>query len=146
MKMEMLDATGFPTTVSSILLDAIRHAMVVSGRTERFLPLFNFVYRDGAPIVTVGGMIASEHHAALVEDLQLEDFDFVAYAEGDPFRIDVPHLTPKEKTALDRCLPQDGPLDRAFVEREYGFGLPQSMLDSYSRFYRHYPVFSELAF
>ena len=139
----MLDRLGFPSLVARILIDGVRHALVAAGRAERFIPLFNFSYQDGAPIVTVGGMIASEEDARLLEQTRVRDLDFVANANGEPFPINVPHLTPREKHALDQLLPRANALGEQFVLAELGFSLEQPALDSYSRFYPHYPVFGE---
>ncbi|MDB5978272.1 MAG: hypothetical protein JWR07_5032 [Nevskia sp.] len=61
---------------------------------------------------------------------------------ADP--IMVPHLTIKEKIALDRMMPSphsptDGEMDGAA-----GFRLLRDQIDAYHRHYRHYPMFGEI--
>lgn len=140
---DALNRKGFPGTVARVLHASFVHALARSGREERFHPLINFTYQDGAPMVTVGGMIASPSEVAALEAADLGTLDYVLAAGDEPYQIEVPLLTFKEKAALDRCLPRDGGLTEDLLRTEYSFSLRDSDVEGYSRFYLHYPVFGE---
>lgn len=133
----------FPSTLAKILIDCAERGPKVAGRSQlSFLPIFNFFYRDGAPMVTIGGMIADEK-----DKLQLESSKVLGrfqYLNGaKQFAISVPPLTPKEKVSLDAMLPC---IERptAAKLKESGLFLQEDQIDSYFKFYRYYPVFAEL--
>ena len=93
-------------------------------------------------MITIGGIIAGDKIvSAVVERISQLAFDFVSGAQQ--FVIDVPHLTFKEKLALDRILPKAQVPSIADVEK-LGFPLKQAQIDSYYKFYRYYPTFAEM--
>lgn len=141
---DALNRNGFQVTVSRIIRAAIQHALARSGREESFRLLFNFAYQDGAPMVTVGGMIATSEDQERLSQTDVGDLDFVAEAYDYPFPIDAPLLTLKEKTTLDSCLPREEGLPPDLIRREYALPLNAPEIEGYSRFYRYYPVFGEL--
>ena len=110
----------------------------------KFLPLFNFCHKDGAEMVTVGGVVCS------------------ALAEGNPwfndaalgmernadnlpkhYRLDMVPLTLKEKLTLDSCLPHDE-VNFMAEAKQKGIGLDDSELLKYRRYYGHFPMFFEV--
>jgi hypothetical protein len=139
---EATDVTGYPIFLAKILFEHIQRAMRKAGRRETFVPIFNYRYKDGATMITVGGMIANARDAydlnRRLTELNLE------YVTGEnQFSIDVPLLTLKEKIALDAILPTEKAPTIADVE-VLGFSLKQGQIDSYHKFYRYYPAFAEL--
>lgn len=140
---QRLSQKGFPSLVTEIVLNTIGHAVANAGRRETFLPLFNFAYRDGAPMVTVGGAFANPQTAARLRESGVFDLEYVS--DGvENFVIDVPHLTPREKLAIDRLLPCENDLAEDEVRRTLAFSPTQAELSAYQRFYLHYPLFGEL--
>jgi hypothetical protein len=137
---ERFDTSRFPELIADLLLVKLERATRVSGRPERFVPLFNFSYKDRAPMVTVGGMIADNETKQRLDACDLaQRFDFVTGASQ--YTIDVPPLTQREKVAIDQLLPVSGLID---VEARLGWRLPESQRRAYQRFYKYYPVFAEL--
>jgi len=133
---------NFPEVVSTILFKHLARATRRSGRSERFHPLFNFHYRDNAPMLTVGGMIAAEDDATLLQSCRLPDkLDYVTGEQQ--CKISVPPLTVKEKTALDRLLPSERPPQQQEIE-SLGFTLTDEQVKCYHRFYQYYPLYGEL--
>lgn len=139
-----LNRVGFPATVAMIMANAITRALVQGGRSEEYVPLFNFAYEDGAPMATVGGILLNTEDRSKFDAVDLSAFEFTSATPGAPYRINVPNLTPREKMRLDRLLPGTGSLTVKQVQDELRFPMEQSQLEAYSRFYRQYPLFSEV--
>ena len=133
---------GFSRFLPELLLTHMKRVGRISGGQERFNPLFNFFYSDGAQMITIGGMIANSEDKSLLDQCNLfEKFDFLKGEEQ--YIIDIPPLTIKEKLILDLMLPCENPPSEANVDSK-GFHLKQSQIDSYHKFYRFYPTFGEL--
>lgn len=139
---ESLQTSGFPKLLASMLFDHLTRATRKRGGKERFIPMFSFFYKDNAPMVTVGGMVADEDDAAALARCELErTFDYMA---GENQRtINVPPLTYKEKMALDQLLPSADPPTNADIDR-LGFSLKPQQVADYHRFYKQYPAFGEI--
>jgi hypothetical protein len=141
---EALQTAGFPKLLASMLFDHLTRATRKTGRKERFIPMLSFFYKDNAPMITVGGMIADEQDAAALASCELsEKFDYITGAKQRT--INVPPLTIKEKMALDQLLPSADPLTDAEIS-ELGFALKQQQVLDYRRFYKHYPTYGEIQF
>jgi hypothetical protein len=67
---------AFPKFLGMLLL---KHIQTASQKSNRyFKPIFNFYYKDGAPMVTVGGMIAKQEQLTRLEECPLfEKFEYV---------------------------------------------------------------------
>jgi hypothetical protein len=129
----------FPEFLGTLLLDHIKTVTVKSER--HFKPLFNFFYKDGAPMITVGGMIANQEHLNLLDKCQL--FDQFDYLTGEKqYSINVPPLTQKEKFLFDQLLPSDEPPTEQKLA-EMGLTLTKEQIAAYHQFYRYYPMFGE---
>ena len=133
------EAQQFPVNLSSLLFKFLAHSVRITGRTERFHPLFNFRYRDNAPMITIGGMILNDVDAA-----RLAKVPFVrtgAFALGEEqVEIAVPPLTTREKLTLDSRLPTAAASDL----RDLGFELKPRQLEGYHLHYKRYPLFGEV--
>jgi hypothetical protein len=136
---EYQSAMGFPNLIGEVLSRKIQHSLHRSGRGLNYLPLFNYRYADGVPMVTVGGMIADESDANALRT-RTEAFGLPFVTKKGLYEIDVPHLTPREKAAFDALLPTGvriGP-------RELKFTLRESQIKAYRELYTFYPVFGEI--
>lgn len=136
-----LQRSKYPKLLCEILLNQFQNATTKSGRPETFIKLFDLVYKDGTPMVTVGGILAApgmvEGIQAIVDSTEWEGIASEAIA--------IPPLTVKEKLALDRLMPAEEP---PTVEQmnAIGFQLLRDQLDAYHRYYLHYPMFGEVHF
>lgn len=132
-----LTRNDFPKLVAEILHERIRSAAL--GRPGlSYVPIWNFLYADGADMITVGGMIVDEADAALLVECELAALSFLT---ADPFEIRLPMLTDKEKRELDRLMPRDAPIKAS----DLPFELRDTELEAYRKFYLEYPLYGELA-
>ncbi len=110
-------------------------------RLGSYVPAFRLTYKDGTPMVTVGGFLPSVDNEAAAVSV-LADPSWIGILEKT---IDTPPLTAKESLALQEALPVGRtPLTRADVQT-MGFDLEQWQVDSFQRHYLRYPTFSQLS-
>jgi hypothetical protein len=138
---DFYEAKQYPEHLARALLGQCVRQTRLSARDVKFVPLFNFLYSDRAPMITVGGMIVNQNDERKLAALSLPSrFDFVGSGQVS---IAAPPLTTREKLALDQLLPSDTPLTEAEIDR-LGFSLKPSQISEYHRYYTRYPVFAEL--
>lgn len=102
-----------------------------------FRQLFNFHYRDGAMMLTVGGLLYDEGQAHLLGACAFETLPFVRTG-AEPYKIQIPLLTYREIRHLDQQLPfvvGGAPLNAP--------GVPADDLTNYGSVYRFFPNFTE---
>jgi hypothetical protein len=140
-----LRGDGVARVFRSALLNEIdevlttRNALLKPSERLTFRQIFHFEYKDGARMVTVGGLLVSGDDEPRFEACSFEKLDFVRSAE-DSYLIRVPCLTAKEVRHLNTQLPC--PNGTAL----YGPGIPEADLKTYSEMYRYFPSFSEILF
>jgi hypothetical protein len=139
-----MQASGLPRFLAQLLFGHIERQVRLAGREhDEVVPIINVAYSDNAPMITVGVTITTKGGGAgIATALDARNVTRVGTAD-EQLTISVPALTQKEKAALDQLLPADAPPPEDVV-KELGFSLKPSEIDAYHRFYRHYPVFSEL--
>jgi hypothetical protein len=129
----------YPKLLCEILSNQFESATANCGRPESFIKLFDLVYSDGTPMVTVGGILAAPDRADAIREL-VENSGWEGLL---PDPISIPPLTAKEKSALDRMMPSAHPPTDAEMKL-IGFQLKRDQIDTYHRHYLHYPLFGEL--
>jgi hypothetical protein len=140
---EATTKAGFSEYASQAIAETISSLVrTASGNALSFRLLYNFHYADGAPMVTVGGMILNGSDADLLDQCGPSVYGYGGTAER--CEILTPPLTRKEKAALDTLMPRSTAITQSQVEA-LGFSLGKEQVLSYDRFYRLYPLFSELA-
>lgn len=132
---DSVDRLNYPDVLAKTLENVLVHSVRNSGRSLSYEPLFNFKYSDGAPMVTVGGILLDD---SLRESYVRPPFPYLT--PGRQFEIAVPHLTIREKLAFDRLLPSSHPPTVKALQ----FTIPSQAIEAYWLFYRYYPLFSEL--
>ena len=126
-------------TLADLTLDFMTATAAGMARPGGFVPAFRVIYRDMAPMVTVGGMLPTQGAAMQAKDI-IARADWPARPER-PIRA--PHLTLKEAAILQSKLPRDLPLTRDQV-RALGFDLEDDQIEVYQRYYRQYPAFAQI--
>jgi len=133
----------FPSIVSKILFERINSSIVKSGRSERFLPIFNISYADSTPMVTVGGIIGNGDSEEKIDYVELSSKFYIVKKE-DQVVISVPPLTQKEKLTIDQLFPSPTVPTEGEMKSLMGFSLRKEILQAYRLLYLHYPTFGEV--
>lgn len=124
------------TTQDFLLKQAVDYS-----RLGSYVPAFRLTYKDGTPMVTVGGFLPSVANRAEAV-AATADASWLGILDQT---IDTPPLTAKESLALQEALPvATAPLTRADVQA-MGFDLEDGQVDSFQRHYLRYPTFSQLS-
>jgi hypothetical protein len=97
--------------------------------------LMHYWYKDGAPMLTIGGMITNVDDRKRLRDNDILNHKYVVRGKN-PMIISVPPLTLREKLTLDQIVP---PITKKKVKIE----LSKAFLKNYEKFYREYPTFAE---
>ena len=125
--------------LANLAMDFLKSAARNVSRPGGFLSGFRILYRDGAPMVTIGGMLPSpgleQDGSAIINDGQWRCLP------QEP--IIAPHLTMKEFLALQSKLPDPNGLSRITVQT-LGFDLEEDQIRVYERYYREYPAFAQI--
>jgi hypothetical protein len=119
-----------------VMLERIRQTLARKNPQLRFVQLFNFFYRDGAPMLTIGGMIGTQEDEQALTDAGVFEHPFVRRGD-ESLQISVPPLTLRETQWLNHRLNASLRADRLKFE------LDEALLDSYRMFYRQYPTYLE---
>lgn len=115
---------------------SIRNGVLLPDQRMCSRQIFNFHYRDGARMVTVGFLLYTETDKDKIAASGIPDLE--AYNDTPAGTvIDVPHLTNRELRYLERQLPS---ADHTSIRMA---GLTEEEFDRYSPFYRHYPTYAE---
>ena len=137
-------ASKYPKFLASILFNHMKREINSAGReNDSLFPMLNICYRDGAPMIVVGAVIADNSYIKRINDTVDSWNDFWSMSEDKQLDISVPPLTLKEKSSLDQLMPCiDVPSGDQVSE--LGFNLKPSEISNYHKFYQHYPVFGEI--
>ncbi len=138
--LSLYSSEALPGVLAESMQRHLRSKALQKGRPGGYLPAFQLIYRDGTPMVTVGGFLASPGRQAAAAAV-VADADWACLVRRT---IDTPLLTQKETQKLQEQLPvATGRLTRAQVNR-LGFDLEQDALDSFQDHYLRFPTFSQL--
>jgi hypothetical protein len=105
----------------------------------KFEQVFNFLYSDGAQMLTVGGVIYAPEDEPKLHACAFNGLFFVRSSD-EPYTIDVPCLTMKEMRHLNAQLPLIG------GQPTPPPGVPPSDILKYKELYRYFPTFTEATF
>jgi hypothetical protein len=99
-----------------------------------FEQIFYFQYKDGAQMLTVGGVLFDRGQRPIFDSCAFRDLDFVRTGEkrDQPFRIEIPKLTPREMKILERQMP-------LLPDKDPVIGtIPEQDAKQYVRIYRYF--------
>lgn len=126
-------------TLASLTLDYMTSAAAEMARPGGFVPAFRIIYQDGAPMVTVGGILPAKGAARVAGDTVRR----AQWPCQPPAPIKAPLLTMREAAVLQAQLPRDDRLTRTRVQ-ELGFDLEDHELEAFETYYRQYPAFAQI--
>jgi hypothetical protein len=126
--------------VLSFVSEALRNRNGLNRPEEtiKFHPLFNLTYKDGAKMLTVGGIFVEEKERDILRQCQFERLNFIVKGAKGPYEIRVPIMTPRERHYLDRRLPKGATHEGRKI------GLMPDEIRHYIELYRYCPSFAEV--
>jgi len=106
-----------------------------------YLQLLFLTYKDGAPMMTIGGVVVDEKLMEKIENSDLfKKYIFLSDDESI-FTIDIPKLTNKEIQLILKNLPVS---KEEYDENEQMFfGIEYEEICRFEKIYRYYPYYSE---
>lgn len=106
--------------------------------------LFNFIYKDNATILTIGGLLYNSLNRHQISNMALDDLHFIRKSD-EPYKIQCPNLTYREVKALDGVLPSSTEMHSGkFVNTKLQkIPLIPTDIKKYAEIYRYYPNFAE---
>jgi hypothetical protein len=119
-----------------VIAERIRQTIARRKGGLRFIQLFNYLYRDGAPMFTIGGMIGTDQDEQSLARAGILEHRFVRTGPSC-LEISVPPLTLREKQWID------GHLDHNLTVGKLQFELDPDLLQNYREFYKEYPMYLE---
>lgn len=125
------------STLGAILEKAVADADAgeqEAGKRRSVRQLCYFRYRDGVAMTTVGWVIVSAADEHLFEACHFDALPFVR-RNVDPFRIEIPLVTPFEIREMEKRLPNLG----AATDLDW---IPEALRTSFGNVYRYLPHFS----
>ena len=96
-------------------------------------------------MITIGGILIRQADRRRIRRCKDQSIDFMNLSRGAVYTLSVPKLTPKEKSAIDQLMPPEGTVRSADVESRINISFPDDELSAYSKHYKEYPVFGEIA-
>lgn len=126
-------------TLADLALGYMQSVAAEVARPGGFVSAFRILYRDGAPMVTVGGILPARGAARIAADVVAE----LAWPCRPAIPIKAPHLTLREAAVLQSQLPRNEQLTRAAVQA-LGFDLEDEQIAAFEAYYRQYPAFAQI--
>jgi len=126
-------------SLADFALDFMKAAAADGSRPGGFIPAFRIVYRDQAPMITVGGFLPTVETVDAAE-MAVGDDNWRGFPEQP---VIAPHLTIKEAAVLQSQLPRANKLTRDAV-KELGFDLDDRQIENFETYYRQYPAFAQV--
>ena len=134
------DSENMGDTLADLATDFMKSSAARAARPGGFVPTFRMIYRDGAVMVTVGGILPSSRDTARAVSDIVETDEWKCRPERP---IISPLLTIREAMALQSKLPSPEGLSRKIVQA-LGFDLEDEQIEAYERYYREYPAFAQI--
>lgn len=107
----------------------------------KYLQLLFLTYKDGAPMMTIGGILVDRELKSKIENYKLFDKHWFMSCDEKSFAIDIPKLTHKEIQLILRNLPIS---EKDFTEhKEMFYGIEYEEICKFEKIYRYYPYYSE---
>ena len=146
---EAVTTTNYPRT----LLEIIKNATTLSLTDEppyspNFLfPLFSNIYADGQQMLTFTGIVLNSHENEALIRTALENYAFVNFSWNTPNFIEIPALSIREITELNKLLPN--PDVRQLIIAAFPFIFSEhdpQPIESYISYYKYYPNYFKVSF
>ena len=118
---------------------ASRNGPLPDAEKLMYRQIFNFHYRDGARMLTVGGIFFETDEESKFNACSFDELPFVCSGE-EAYTIKVPCLTLKEMRHLNAQLPEREGTSLDIPD------VPPEDVEAYAKLYRYFPTFAEAIF
>ena len=115
-----------------------RNGLQTKETQMQYRPFLNFVYRDGAQMLTVGSIFYYARDESILSKCRFKDLGFTTSKNDELYQINLPVMTTRERHYLDQRLPADS------CDEALNIGLKQDEIENYIRLYRYCPSFAEV--
>jgi len=127
---------NYPSILAIILKQKILEAM--DGRADlSFIQLFNFLYADNAPMLTLGGVLINNKDKDNYIKNNFENINFICQGDS-PIKINVPPLTDRERKWIDSNLVG------IKSKKKPPFNIDFEIIFDYVKHAKHYPTYHEI--
>jgi hypothetical protein len=134
---------NFPLILNNIVKTAIKNGLTSNRNNIDFYQFLNFKYEDTTNMFTMGGTFGNnDYFLKLKQVLKKPKLPKYVSYDDNVVDINVPILTPKEKTQLDCFIRIDKSIDCGKKEIR-NIGIDTELIKRYSIFYKQYPQFFE---
>lgn len=109
--------------------------------------LFHFHYKDGAKMLTVGGLISDPSMEGLLGQCAFERLPFTRGETDSALELEIPILTARERRYLESHFPIAGQVtssSQEIVKAGHGCGVRASDVSKFHHIYRYMPNFAEI--
>lgn len=135
-----------PYVIKKVVDNQIRKIIDLRNRTEKnmaveYMQLLFLTYQDGAPMMTIGGILVDEElKKRIIESKIIDKYSFISDGEN-AFSIDIPNLTNKEIQLILKNLPVS--IEEFQIHEQEFFGIEYDEICKFEKIYRYYPYYSE---
>ncbi|TAA23284.1 O-methyltransferase [Pseudoxanthomonas winnipegensis] len=126
-------------TLADLTLAKMSSVALGASRPGGFVQAFRIFYKDGTPMITIGGVLPAPNSTASISALTTSQ----EWSCQPQEMISAPHLTFKEAAALQSKLPALQALTRDVV-KELGFDLEDKQIAAFEQHYLRYPNFAQI--
>lgn len=146
MDKKMYTNKNMPKIIMNIINQQISGVMEKRNRINptnklQYMQLLFFTYNDGAPMMTIGGIIVDDKLKEGINRAELnKKLMFVSMGET-PFEIEIPKLTYKEIQFILRQIPISDAEYEVNKEKYFEIGLDE--IRKFEKIYRYYPYYTE---
>ncbi|MBR1597391.1 MAG: hypothetical protein IJ661_00595 [Lachnospiraceae bacterium] len=138
-------ANNIPYTIKSLIDKQIKNSIEMRKRINNdnleYLQLLFLKYKDGAQMLTIGGVIVDEKLRNNIENSRLfNKYDFISI-NNNLYSIDIPQLTNKEIQLILKNLPISE--EEYIINQDKFFGIEYDEIAKFQKIYRYYPFYSE---
>lgn len=147
-----LNQTIYPKLVYEMIDRQIKKTLLErtkgNNKVLDYKQLFHYIYKDGVPMLTVGGVLFNEDQVKQINKMKFEDIKHVS-SNATPYKITCPNLTYKEVHHLNKLLPCELQLNKQgnITNKEFkNIPLNHTDIKNFAEIYRYYPNFAEINF
>lgn len=137
---------GIPLIIQELINNCILKVLEKRNRSDssgniQYMQLLFLKYKDGAPMLTIGGILVDDDLRDRIKDSNIMQKLIYCSEDNECFNIEVPKLTYKEIQFVLRQIPITDEEYEENIDRFHGIGLDE--IRKFEKIYRYYPYYTE---